>query len=106
MAEVEVEFYRDSDGAARARGEDERLATFLETDLQESVQVTKDFIALLADGDERSEFCGNGHSVTISAKLATIESTVDEEAPDRRIEREELLQTVRAWLKFIESGRD
>ena len=100
---VEIEFYRDSDGAARARGEDERVATFLESDLQESVQVTKDFIALLADGEERGEFNGNGHCVTISPKVATIECSADEEAPDRRIERDELLSTVRKWLKFIES---
>lgn len=100
---VEVEFYRDKDGAACARGEDQRLATFLETDLQESVQVTKDLIALLADGKEPGEFNGNGHCVTITPKTATIESSFDEEAPDRRLERKVFLKAVRKWLKFIES---
>lgn len=99
---AEVEFYRDKKGAACARGEDQRLATFLESDLQESVQVTKDLIALLADGQVRSEFSGNGHSVTISRKVATIESSFDEEAPDRRIDRKDLLAAVRGWLAFID----
>ena len=99
---AEVEFYRDDKGVACVRGEDERLATFLTTDLQESVEVTKDLIALLADGQERSEFNGNGHCVTISRKMATIESNFDEEAPDRRLERKQLLKAVRKWLAFIE----
>jgi len=98
-----LEFYRDKRGAACARGRDQRLATFLETDLQESVQVTKDFMALLADGKATSEFNGNGHCVTITCKMATIESNFDEEAPDRRMERKRLLVVVRKWLKFIQA---
>ena len=98
----DIEFYRDEKGAACARGEDERLAAFLESDLQESVQVTKDLIAMLADGEERSEFNGNGHCVTISAKMATIDLNIDEDAPDRRMERDELLLIVRKWLAFIQ----
>ena len=98
---VEVEFYRDKKGAACARGEDQRLATFLETDLQESVEVTSDLIALLSAGQEPGKFHGNGHCVTISPKTALIESSFDEDAPDRRIERKILLKAVRKWLKFI-----
>ena len=75
-----VEFYRDKRGAACARGEDQRLATFLESDLQESVKVTQDLIALLADRRVCSEFNGNGHSVRISPKMATIESNCAESA--------------------------
>jgi hypothetical protein len=100
---AEIEFYRDKKGAACARGEDQRLATFLQTDLQESEQVTKDLMALLADGQVRSEFNGNGHCVTISRKMATIESNFDEEAPDRRLERKHLLAALRKWLKFIQT---
>lgn len=97
----ELEFYRDADGAACARGRDQRLATFFETDLQESVEVTRDLIALLANGSERGEFNGNAHSIRISPMLATIEANFDDEAADRRLPREELLVCVRSWLEFI-----
>ena len=44
---TDLEFYRDEDGNPCARGRDERLATFIQTDLQESVGVITDLIALL-----------------------------------------------------------
>jgi len=99
----ELEFYRDGDGAACARGRDQRVATFLETDLQESVVVTRELIKLLDNGSVRGEFNGNAHSVTISPVLATIEANFDDNAADRRLPREELLHNVRGWLQFIES---
>lgn len=99
---ADLEFYKDENGAPCARGSDDRIATFLETDLQGSVEITRDLIARLADGQVRSEFNGNGHSVTISPQLATIESNFDDDAPDRRLPRQELLNHLRAWLSFIE----
>lgn len=99
---AELEFYRDSRGNPCARGDDKRLATFLETDLQESVSVTKELINLLENSEERVEFNGNGHCVTISAVLVTIESNFDDEAPDRRMSREDMLVNVKRWLKFID----
>lgn len=99
---TDLEFYKDDSGSPCARGADERIATFLQSDLQGSVQVTRDLIDKLANGQVRGEFHGNGHSVVISPQLATIESNFDEEAPDRRLPREELLVHLRAWLAFIE----
>ncbi len=98
----DLEFFSDDSGNPCARGKDERLAVFLQGDLQGSVQVTRDLIAKLANGQVRSEFHGNGHSVIISPQLATIESNFDDEAPDRRLPRDELLAHLEAWLKFIE----
>jgi len=95
----DLEFYKDDNGQPCARGRDQRL---LQTDLQGSVAVTRDLIAMLANGSERGEFNGNGHCVTISPVMATIESNFDDEAPDRRLPRSELLQQVQAWLSFID----
>jgi hypothetical protein len=98
----DLEFYTDDSGNPCARGNDERLAVFLQSDLQGSIQVTRDLIEKVANGQVRSEFHGNGHSVIISPQLATIESNFDDEAPDRRLPREDLLAHLREWLAFIE----
>ncbi|MCH9669936.1 MAG: hypothetical protein K0U93_00660 [Gammaproteobacteria bacterium] len=95
----ELEFYRDDSGNPCVRGDDERVARFVESDLQGSVEVTESLLALLA-GTAPAEFNGNAHSVTITPMLATIECHFDD-GPDRRLERQELATVVRAWLEFI-----
>ena len=45
----DLEFYRDEEGNPCVRGEDERLATFIQTDLQGSIQIVSDLIARLED---------------------------------------------------------
>ena len=96
-----LEFYHDEQGNACARGTDQRLATFLQTDLQASVEVTKDLMSKLASDSKKVEFSGNGHSVSITPVMAVIESHFDDEAPDRRMTRAHLLKQVEAWLEFI-----
>jgi len=78
----DLEFYFDEEGNPCVRGEDERLATFIQTDLQGSVTVVSDLIALLVKEDEVSEFNGN-------------------DAPDRRLPREEFLKHCEAWRDFL-----
>ena len=102
----ELEFYRDERGIPCARGDDERLARFLETDLQGSEEVTQSLIKRLEATDERSEFNGNGHSVTISEVMVTIDSNFDDEAPDRRIPRDEFTGQLKAWQDFLTSRND
>lgn len=100
----DLEFYRDEEGNPCVRGEDERLATFIQTDLQGSAQITSELIALIENDDEHSEFHGNAHSLSISTKTVTIESNFDDEAPDRRVSREEMLQALNGWLDFVKDG--
>lgn len=100
----DLEFYHDEEGNPCVRGEDERLATFIQTDLQGSEQVVSDLIALLEDEGVRSEFNGNAHSLSISTKTVTIEANFDDEAPDRRVSRDEMLAELRAWLLFVKGG--
>ena len=97
-----LDFYRDEAGHVRAQGDDERLATFLETDCQSSIEVCKELLRLLGNEHEASEFIGNAHHVAIAAKTVTIESTADPDAPDRRLSRVEFQRAVSAWLSFIE----
>ena len=99
-----LEFYHDEQGNACARGEDERLATFIQTDLQGSVQIVSDLILMLEYEGVQSEFHGNAHSLSISTKTVTIEANFDDEAPDRRVSREEMLVELKAWREFVSSG--
>ena len=101
----QLEFFCDADGNPCARGTDRRLATFLQTDLQGSVEVTRDLATKLASDEKKIEFNGNGHSVAITTVMATIESHFDDEAPDRRMTRAQLLTQVEAWLKFISNPK-
>jgi len=98
---AKLEFYRDENGNACARGSDKRLATFFQTDLQDSIEVTKDLLAKLSGDIKRAEFNGNGHSVSIAPVMVLIEPNFDTGAPDRRMTREQMLEQTEAWLKFI-----
>lgn len=98
----ELEFYLDEAGNVCARGKDERVATFLQTDMQGSVQGIKDLIAQLEDGEEHSEFHGNAHSLSISTLTVTIESNFDDEAVDRRLSRTEMIEILKAWQVFVD----
>lgn len=100
----DLEFYRDEEGNPCVRGADERLATFIQTDLQGSVQITSDLIALLEDSEVNSEFHGNAHSLSISSKTVTIEANFDDDAPDRRVSRDEMLKTLNDWRVFVKDG--
>ena len=98
---TDLEFYRDEDGNPCARGRDERLATFIQTDLQESVGVITDLIALLKSDQQHGEFNGNAHSVVITPATVVVDSNFDDETPDRRLSRDEFINTVESWLAYI-----
>ncbi len=97
----ELEFYTDQDGLPCARGDDERIATYLQTDIQGSPSIAEELIALLENPSFEGDFSGNAHVVDFRANSVAIEATYDEEAPDRVVSREEMLGHVRAWLAFI-----
>ncbi|MEM7219038.1 MAG: hypothetical protein AAF515_11785 [Pseudomonadota bacterium] len=101
--QLELTFYVDDDGMHRARGDDERLATYLETDLQGSVGATTALIRRLEDATFTDDFNGNGHRVDFRENSVSIEALHDPEAPDRVLSRDEMLAYAKAWLAFISS---
>ena len=84
-----------------ARGDDDRLATYLQTDLQGSTELTNNLIALLQDDEFSGDFIGNGHCVDFRDHSVLIEAMHDDDAPDRVLSREKMLEHVQAWLRFI-----
>ena len=96
-----LNFYRDDNGHPRAQGDDERLATFLETDCQSSIEVCEELLRQLDSEHATSEFTGNAHHVAIARKTVTIEATADPDAPDRRLSRAEFQRAINNWLSFI-----
>ena len=98
---MELEFYLDEDGMHCARGDDERLANYLQTDLQGSVSRTEELIALLLDPDFTGDFTGNAHCVDFRSNSVSIEAMHDADAPDRVVSRDDMLAQVRAWLVFV-----
>jgi len=98
---TDLEFYRDEDGNPCARGRDDRLATFIQTDLQESVSVITDLLTLLKSDQQQGEFNGNAHSVSITPATVVVDSNFDDETPDRRLSRDEFIEAVENWLVFI-----
>ena len=98
---TELEFYMDAQGMPCARGADERLAVYLQTDLQGSTELTLELIRLLEDPGFEGDFNGNAHCVDFRENSVSIEALHDEAAPDRVLSREEMLDCARAWLGFI-----
>jgi hypothetical protein len=96
-----LDFYHDESGHPRAQGGDERLATFLETDCQSSIEVCEELLRQLDSENTASEFTGNAHHVAIARKTVTIEATADPDAPDRRLTRAEFQRAISDWLSFI-----
>jgi len=99
----ELEFYFDEDGTPCAKGEDERLARFFETDVQGSIEIAEELLALLASPEE-SEFIGNAHVVNIDPKTVCLCNQLDEEAADRRLSREDFSEALEAWAAFIKAS--
>lgn len=95
-----LHFSRDDDGTARASGEDKRLATFLESDIQDSVEITDHLLSLLQLPQE-AEFNGNSHSLNIDPKTVCISNQLDDSAIDRRLSREDFAQALESWKVFI-----
>ncbi len=98
---AELVFYLDEAGVHRARGDDERLARYLETDIQGSIARAEELIELLEDADFSGDFVGNAHCVDFRAKSVSIDAMNDSAAPDRVVSREDMLRHVQAWLDFI-----
>jgi len=96
-----LEFYIDDEGQPSARGRDSRLATYLETDLQGSREITRSMLEALENDSFRGEINGNGHSVSIGKKTVLIESLFDDTTPARRLSRDDLASAIRRWMKFI-----
>ena len=100
---MKLEFYTDDTGVHCARGEDDRLATYLQTDLQGSIETTRELIRLLKDRHFSGDFTGNAHCVDFRDNSVAIEAMHDDEAADRVLSRAAMLEHVEAWLEFISS---
>ena len=101
----ELHFFRDEHGAACATGDDERLAAFLQSDIQDSPEIAEGLLALLQLPQE-AEFNGNAYSVSIDPKTVCLSNQFDETAVDRRLSREDFAKALTAWHKFIRSVTD
>jgi len=97
----QLEFYQDDDGNPCAQGEDFRLASYLETDVQGSSEIARELIACLENKTFRGDITGNAHTVSVAEKTVTIESSYDDEMPARRLSRERLRAEIKRWLIFI-----
>jgi len=98
-----LRFYRDEDGIARAEGEDTRLAAFFESDIQDSIQIAEDLLALLQLPQE-AEFNGNAYSLNIDPKTVCLSNQFDESAIDRRLSREDFAEALQSWQAFIKTS--
>ncbi len=96
-------FSRDEAGRPRAVGvvSDRLLLLLLESDLQEDVAVTDQFLQVLQDASGVGEFVGNAHSVTWQDRQATVSSLFDPDTPPLSLPCEELVALVRSWRKLI-----
>ncbi len=103
-----LEFYRDADGAPRARGEDlQTLAQFLESDIQDDPETCSELIAVLEDDDPEVradyDFVGNSFAVSFDGDDVVLLCHALEDADEVRLRRRTVLTALRDWKRFIES---
>ncbi|MHC1745475.1 MAG: YacL family protein [Syntrophobacteraceae bacterium] len=103
---MQVECYRDRDGAPRAGVEpgNEMLKSFLEEDVQESVATCRAVLSALQEiGGERSEWrqTGNAHVLTILSDRVTIDPLFLEDNLPYEVSRAELESVMKRWLALI-----
>lgn len=101
----DLHFFRDEDGIARASGDDTRLAAFFESDIQDSLEIAEDLLALLQLPQE-AEFNGNAYCLSIDPKTVCLSNQHDESAIDRRLSREDFAAALKAWHVFLTSDRN
>lgn len=102
-----IDFYRDDDGAPRARGEDTRpLAQFLESDIQDDVETSEELIGILAETDptirENYDFVGNSFALSFDGDDVVLLCHALEDAEENRLQRSTVLAALQAWKAFIE----
>ncbi len=81
------------------------LATFLQTDIQESA-TGKELLNKLnsAKGTEQNLFTGNAHCLDLDPEgTVLIEATMDEEAPIAKISETTLATCLEKWVEFLET---
>ena len=103
---ISIQFYRDSDGAARASGEDTRpLAQFLESDIQEDIETCDELIAILADPDpevrRHYDFVGNSFAMSFDEDEVVLLCHALEESDETRLRRRTVLAALQEWKAFI-----
>ena len=102
-----IDFYRDNDGAPRARGEDTRpLAQFLESDIQDDLETCDELVEILADPDtnarENYDFVGNSFAMSFDGDDVVLLCHALEDAEETRLRRATVLKALQAWKAFIE----
>ncbi len=103
-----LEFYRDADGAPRARGEDLRtLAQFLESDIQDDPETCDELIAVVAEADPELradyDFVGNSFALSFEADEVVLLCHAYEDADEVRLRRDTVLSALRDWKAFIDA---
>jgi len=105
---MKLDFFHDETGEPRARGRGryDRLASFLESDVQGSRallrRIARAVESVEAGREERWESTGNAYTLTLTAEGAEIESEVDEEGPTR-LSLADLRAALGEWAEFLSS---
>ncbi len=105
---MQVTGYFDQAGDPRARciPAYDLLEGFLESDLQGSVNLSRETlreIDRVANGDRESwQDTGNAYTLIVSAQEARIEAELDDQAKPCRLPLADLREAVAQWIAFLE----
>ena len=107
---MRLDLYWDEAGDPRARAEEgrERLARYLESDLQSSAAAAREVLAAVEDvvagALDEWEQTGNAYTLTLSPAGAILEDEWDEGEAEE-IPLAELRNALWTWIEFLERGR-
>lgn len=104
-----LRFYLDAAGDPRARLAKswERVAHFLESDLQGSAEHAREILAAI-DRLERGEIeaweeTGNVHTLSLTPQGAEIQSEIDPDAAPFHLSLSQLRRILHGWREFLET---
>jgi uncharacterized protein YacL (UPF0231 family) len=114
---MQLEFYWDDDGDARARVSHEpqgralghEVAGFLESDLQGSAAAAEEVLHAIDEVESGRvpswERTGNAHTLTLSRAGATLRNEMDDDAKPHHVALPALHKAVADWLAFLSARR-
>ena len=108
MSKDKLRFFRSSDGAPRAEGDDDStrvLAAFLESDLQDDANTTGLLLGRLAAGNDADTqvdaFIGNAFAVTLDGDTVTLAGLAEGNTQATMVDLEAMRRAVAGWLAFV-----
>ncbi len=103
---VAIRFYRDQEQQPRVQALEEQnaMADYLESDLQDSATITEILQKTEKEFSEKeNEISGNSYTLLLTPETITLENLFDDEIEPYQLDMEQFRKIVQSWLEFLDN---